>query len=403
MASFTLPLNWQEDYFTSIDFTDVEEVYGKLREDFLGGGKSSMAQAEPSRRDVARAVREAHSRGVKFNYLLNTTCIGNREFTRSGYRKIRAMLDWLSEIGVDSVTLGLPFLVQVVKCHYPQLKVNISTQADIDSLEKARYWEDLGADLLTLSHVGANRNFEQIERITSHCSCRTQLIANMLCKRGCPFVTLHGNFNAHASQTWAKTNRYNLDYYFVSCLAESFCDPVQVIKSNWIRPEDLPFYEALGIDRFKIAERGMKTSALAFIISAYQQGRYEGNLMDLIPSTSKYVFAEPQNIAHTMKELLRVSFVDVFKMRQTIQKALELRNSPHYFKSSGMYIDNRKLDGAMEVFRQKNCSQTVCEDCGYCQQLADQAVTLLGEPGQLQKDTAVFHELVDGLVKGTYF
>lgn len=403
MARFTLPLNWQKDYFEAIDFTGVEEVYGKLREDFLGGGKSSMAQAEPSRRQVAQTVLEAHRRGLRFNYLLNTTCIGNLEFTRGGYRKIRKMLDWLSEIQVDAVTLSLPFLVQVVKRHYPHFQVNISTQADIDSLEKARYWEALGADLLTLSHVNANRNFEAIAQITSHCGCRTQLIANMLCKRSCPFVTLHGNFNAHASQSWAKTNRYNLDYYFISCLAESFCDPVQVIKANWIRPEDVPAYEALGIDRIKLAERGLKTSALSAILSAYQKGSYDGNLMDLIPSAGKYVFMEKQNLGHTMKELMRVSFVNLFKMRNTIQKAGKLRDSEPYLKSSGMYIDNRKLDGALEVFQQKQCARRLCEECGYCRQLADRAITLLGKPGQLERDTAVFREVVENLVEGTYF
>ena len=143
MAKFTLPVNWQDDYFEKIDFTGVSELYGKLREDFTGGGKSSMAQAEPSKRMVVEYIKRAHIMGIKFNYLLNTTCIGNLEFTRKGYHRIRKLLDWLAEIGVDTVTLSMPFLVEVLKKHYPKMKVKISTQAGVNSLEKVRFWEEI--------------------------------------------------------------------------------------------------------------------------------------------------------------------------------------------------------------------------------------------------------------------
>ena len=73
MANFTLPLNWQDDFFEKINFDNVVELYGKLREDFMGGGKSSMAQAEPSKKLVRDTVQRAHKMGIEVNYLLNTT------------------------------------------------------------------------------------------------------------------------------------------------------------------------------------------------------------------------------------------------------------------------------------------------------------------------------------------
>ncbi|MDR1961878.1 MAG: hypothetical protein LBQ16_06305 [Gracilibacteraceae bacterium] len=113
MSEFTLPLNWQDDYWEKIDFTDVVEVYGKLREDFLGGGKSSMQLPEPSKAMVAQTIKEAHDRSIEVNYLLNTTCISNLEFTKKGYRQVRKMFDWLSVIGVDAVTVAMPFIAEV--------------------------------------------------------------------------------------------------------------------------------------------------------------------------------------------------------------------------------------------------------------------------------------------------
>jgi collagenase-like PrtC family protease len=403
VAEFTLPLNWQDDYFTRLDFTGVAEVYGKLREDFAGGGKSSMAQPEPTRAEVARTVREAHRRGLEFNYLLNTTCIANLELTRAGYGRIRSLLDWLDDIGVDTVTVALPFLAEVLRMHYPRLRISVSTQAGVDSLEKVRAWTDLGAESITLSHVAMNRNFRELARITRHGGCAVQLIVNMMCRRACPFVTLHGNFNAHASQGWSRTNRFNIDYYFVACLARAFSDPVAVIKGNWIRPEDLPRFEALGVRRFKIVERGLTTDALVVIKDAYARGRHEGNFIDLIPTMSKYVFMERANFARTVRELLRLDLVNVLRMRTAIATWKRLRDSPAYFRNLDLHVDNRALDGAMERFEAIDCASTRCEDCGHCERLARDAVRVVASAEEYAQHRQELATLLERLVSGHYF
>jgi collagenase-like PrtC family protease len=58
-------------------------------------------------------------------------------------------------------------------------------------------------------------------------------------------------------------------------------DPVELLKSPWIRPEDIPHYEAIGYDRFKITERFKRTPLLLENVRAYENRRYDGNLLDL--------------------------------------------------------------------------------------------------------------------------
>ncbi|MBI5207741.1 MAG: U32 family peptidase [Candidatus Firestonebacteria bacterium] len=403
MAKFAMPLNWQRDYFDKINFNQVYEVYGKLREDFPGGGKSSMAQAEPSKRLVKETVENAHRRNLQFNYLINSTCISNLELTRKGYKNIRILLDWLSEIGVDKVTLGIPFLVEMVKKHYPDFKVGISTQAGVNTLEKVQYWENIGADSITLSHVEVNRDFKEIKRITENSICDFQLIVNMICKRRCPFVTLHGNFNAHSSQTFTKMNRYNMDYYFLSCLARNFSDPLSIIKANWIRPEDLHIYESLGIKKFKIAERGLTTDALALIIDAYTNKSYDGNMMDLVPTMSKYIFMEKQHFSKSVKELFRLSFVNIFKLKDILKRWGELKKSDNYSQFLGIYIDNKKLDGVINTFKEKDCLNISCRDCNYCEKLAKENVKILGSERQYNLDMDNLNCMLNKLVAGEYF
>ena len=403
MAKFTLPVNWQDDYFEKIDFTGVSELYGKLREDFTGGGKSSMAQAEPSKRMVAEYIKRAHVMGIKFNYLLNTTCIGNLEFTRKGYHRIRKLLDWLGEIGVYTVTLSMPFLVEVLKKHYPSIKVKISTQAGVNSLEKVRIWEEIGADAFTLSHVEMNRDFKEIKRITSNSKSEMQLIANMICKRGCPYITLHGNFNAHASHSWAKTNRYNLDYYFMACLARNFSNPIHVIKASWIRPEDIKLYEELGIHTFKLAERGLRSDALAAILKSYVAGKHTGNFIDLLPTMSKYVFMEKKVFIKTVKELFRLDYVNLFKMFGAVKTMKELQRSETYNEALDLYIENSALDGAINVFMEKDCVNRSCDGCGYCETLVNNSARITATPAQYEKDMKNLSSLVQDIVSGEFF
>ncbi|MDR1961877.1 MAG: hypothetical protein LBQ16_06300 [Gracilibacteraceae bacterium] len=266
----------------------------------------------------------------------------------------------------------------------------------MDSLEKAKYWEDLGVDLVTLSHTGLNRNFHEIKRITDNCKFDSQLIANTFCKRGCPSLTLHGNFSAHASHSWEKTNRYNMDYYFTSCVGKEFCNPLRLIKSNWIRPEDLEIYEQIGIKRFKITERGIKSEYVAKIIDAYRSGVYEGNLLDIVPTLAKFVFTEKRNFKKTMKELMRMPFVNIMKVKQIVGRFEELIEEEKRLASKKFYIDNKKLDGAVQFFMDRGCMQVTCDGCDFCEKLAEKAVKQEGVDEYTQFYSGIASDLVDG-------
>ena len=93
----------------------MDELFGKLSADATGGGRASYQIVNIGRRRVAEHVRAARAAGIRFNYLLNGACLDNREFTRQGQKEIRSLLDWLSEIGVEAVTLSSPFLLRIVK------------------------------------------------------------------------------------------------------------------------------------------------------------------------------------------------------------------------------------------------------------------------------------------------
>ncbi|NLD45648.1 MAG: hypothetical protein GX660_00420, partial [Clostridiaceae bacterium] len=111
---------------------------------------------------------------------------------------------------------------------------------------------------------------------------------------------------------------------------------------------------------------------------------------------------ENKNYIKSVKELFRISFINIFKLWKVIKKVEEVKNSSSYYASSGLFIDNKKLDGAIEFFIKKDCRNNTCSGCGFCEKLADEAVRIIDAP-QLEKDTGVFKEVVDMFVEGYYF
>ena len=62
----------------------VTELFGKLRTDAVGGGRAPYQLAKVSRRQLEDHVRHLQKSGIAFNYLLNSSCMGNREITSRG-------------------------------------------------------------------------------------------------------------------------------------------------------------------------------------------------------------------------------------------------------------------------------------------------------------------------------
>jgi len=239
----------------------VYELFGKLPVDFLGGGRASYMLCPLPKRALAAHVRDAHRHGIRFNYLLNAACFDNREWTRKGQREIRCLLDWLAEMEVDGVTVSLPYLLDLIKRRYPQFRVTVGVFAGVDHVQKAKMWEELGADCVTLESLSVNRRFSLLASLRKSVTCDLMLLVNTNCLQSCPFSQAHMVALSHASQAGHRSRGFLLDYCFFRCSQMKLADPVNYIRSDWIRPEDLRYYETLGYDRFKLAERDLPTRA----------------------------------------------------------------------------------------------------------------------------------------------
>lgn len=388
---FSVPHNWQHDLVDGIDLSCVDEFYGKLDVDILGGGRSSNICPPVSKKIAQKEVLKIHNRGIKFNYLLNSTCLDNQELSHSMHRRLIRFLDWLGDLSVDSVTVSMPYVLGFVKKNYPNFKICVSTMAQVDSPDKAKFWEDFGADKITLYEVNVNRNFDLIRKIRKAVNCQLQLIANNGCLYNCPFTVYHGLLCSHASQDGHILKGFIIDFYRIMCSYVRIKEPVNFIRADWIRPEDLFYYEDLGVNCIKIVNRGMSTDTIKNIVKAYTQRKYEGNLLDLLPSPSKNINFKKHNLRYLFKFFFHPRLVNIFKLIR-IKKI---------FRENGVYIDNKRLDGFLASLQDKDCDSRLCSDCGWCEKISDEVVKINAQ--EINQAITENERLLDEFISGRLF
>jgi len=382
---FSVATNFDDNLILKMNKKEVSEVYGKLTADFIGGCIGSYVLPSVNQNKLRRHVNLAHANGLKFNYILNSICLGNREWSISGQRKLRRLLDWITSIGVDSVTVSIPYLLRLIKKQYPQLKICVSISTQLNSISKIRHWEDLGVDLINLD-VSIYRNFDLLAKIRQYIKCQLQILANNACLYNCPFKSYHYAMNAHASHN-GKYAGSVIDYCILNCKYLRLADTTNFIRARFIRPEDLHYYEQIGIDLVKLEDRAALTEDICRVVEAYTNRHYDGNLMDLILMLSKRNYLSgPEKFLRGLKYFFRPFRYNLF----IIYKLSKL------LPNLEVYIDNWALDGFLDHFVKGNCKDGMCQDCGYCQKIAEKVVKI--DKDYRDKTLLKYKDMIDSLL-----
>lgn len=359
---------WNDDILLHLEEQGIHkkifELFGSLSTSIIGSGRPSYGLPKISVVEARDHIEKVHSMGIKFNYLLNAPCLGNREFTNEGRKKILSLLNWLDDCNVNMVTVSSPYLVEIIKRQHPQLAIDISAIAHVDSLQKAKFWETIGADRITIDFM-MNRNFQFLENISHEVKCDLEVIVNDLCLYKCPIRYYHYNITAHASQEGNEENalEHKLAYSYptLKCNLIRLTDVSEIIKSPWIRPEDIKFYRDLGINFFKVTGRTKPVDILMSYAKAYSERVYRGNLLDIVPIPTA-----------------------------------GMKDARIFLKNSGIYVNNKKLEGFINYFQAGKC-QTNCSGCNYCYGVAKEVIEIRDER-QLDKLIDLLNKRLDSAV-----
>ena len=371
-AKFSLAANYDPELVPALAPYPVDEVYGKFPTDGVSGGRPRYLATPLSEADLRGYIGLLDRHGIAFNYLLNGSCFGNHEWTRSWQKKVTVLLTKVGAMGVRRVTVSTPFLLELVKRRFPQFQVRVGIYAQVDTPRRARFWEELGADAITLESFSINRDFRRLAAIRRAVRCDLQLIANHVCLVNCPLQSYHQDGFAHASDD---SSTLFIDYCLLRCSRLRLTDPAQFVKAAWIRPEDIAAYVAMGYTTFKLLERGIPSAELLRRVQAYSAGKFDGNLAELLLS---YGFKEPVRkealwgLRHFWKPL------QVHPRRlKPLRDLARLQGWLAPLPDCPIQIDTRKIpENFLDGFRDRDCASTDCRACGYCERIAAQAVSI---------------------------
>ncbi|MEI8011773.1 MAG: hypothetical protein WCI27_04740 [Candidatus Omnitrophota bacterium] len=340
----TVTINWALDFIDRISaFDEVEWVRGRLYRDEVGGQLlPSNFHQFPNRKTIEKSIRNIHAVGKKFTYALNGHCLGNKEYTNAGQKRILELIKWIDGSGADAVVVNIPHLVQVIKGQFPRLKVEFGTSRVIGELQRIKYYDHLGVDSIAF-RPDANRDFALLALSRKVVQCGLKLTVNSLCLHCCNFASDHENLLSHLTNFTAQGAASR--YYHYLCNYERLKSLDEVIKAPFIRPEDIAIYESRGYNDFIIEPNSSATDDVVKIIKAYLSRSYDGNLLELMAVMGERPFQD--------------------------DKGGGSEGSP--------YVDNKKLNGFLKYHVQgqgDHCSSRILceEECGQCKVWMDKAL-----------------------------
>ena len=257
----------------------VAETYGQMTiAEITASGRYNNVLPDIDLKKLADYVIFSKKHGIGFNYTLNMACLSDYEITNEGRAAIQKIVMELNDIGINTFTVALPVMIEIIQSLDKNAHIVASTICGIDSPQTAMYYEKMGVSRMILD-IDITRDFKTIKEIAAVFTGDLELITNLSCLKGCPFKIFHYNSIAHSgSRTSNETS-----YYRKHCARIKENDKLHLLKMNWIRPEDIHFYTKAGVSYFKFAGRELISRKNPVKAAEYYlRGEYEGDLQQLL-------------------------------------------------------------------------------------------------------------------------
>jgi collagenase-like PrtC family protease len=345
MRQFTIPTTFSPDFIDQLHALNQEfsasggriaEIYGSFQEGAFNSARPSKYLPAVNREQFQRHVASAKDKGITFNYLFNAPSYANLEYTHEGRTELAELLGFLVDAGVASVTVAIPYMVEIIRSTFPQLEVVTSTIGYVGAVAGINQYQEAGAARIVLD-VEVNRDFQFLRTASAESPVPLEIIVNPVCISQCHFKYNHYCVASMGSQSFLRGGAgipYN-QYYLNWCFLQKLQKEGEFVKSPWVRPEDLHLWEEAGISYFKIAGRGLPGSEILRLCRSYLAQDFSGNLLDLLGWPHWLAFRD--NCDGT-----KLPALDVI-------------------------LDNKSLDGFLEFFARKTPQCRLgCRQCGHC-------------------------------------
>lgn len=309
----------------------VDETYGCIPISVIGNARPANELPDVSMDYLRKYIEEGKQYGIELDYTMNSVWSEGIEFSSNGRKKVIEEVDNLINLGVSRVSVSSPGILKILRNNFSNLRITVSINNCVESVHALKRWEAEGVSKIVLNrHI--NREFDLLKALRMQSQVELELLLNSMCNLHCSLHQYHNLINSCSSNK--NGDKIGSRYPQNQCVYNMLSNPVEMICSAWIRPEDVCFYEDMGFRNFKLDGRCLKAEDILYTAEAYLSRYYEGNFFNLF---------------------------DFFNDRQ--EQPFQLT------------LDNRVLDGFLEEMIKRNGN---CRLCGginaKCREIADSIV-----------------------------
>ena len=283
---FEVPFNGDDKLIHAYgDYKDrIAMVYGRAEDGYPQGRKTNKV-LPITLEDIFRQVKILKGWGIKFNYLLNGMSHGNREFNKRYRRDFVSHVRNLVANGIEVVTIGNPFLLEVIANEVPEIELFASVLMEIDCLTRLKEISKLGLRYVCLLKT-LLKNFRALENISIHgnASVEPVLLANDPCLHHCALTAYHNDTLSHLTGSGISCD----SYCRLHCTRSFISDKRQIVSASFIRPEDLRLYSSFGYSIFKLCDRKQTTPWILRTLQSYVREYHEGNLAEIMAPWNRH-------------------------------------------------------------------------------------------------------------------
>lgn len=307
----------------------LKETYGQMTTgEITTSGRPIQLLPAVSNRVLEEYVGYSKEKGIDFNYTFNSACMGNEEYLMEGKIKIVRFIKSLIEIGINTFTVASPAVIDIIREIDSEAKIVVSTISEVNNISKLKFYKKLMVNRIVVD-ADINRKMHLLREMSSEFGEGIEVIVNNVCFHDCPLKKFHYNHDAHTLFDSIEDN-----YFTKKCFEQKYEEPENLLKTNFVRPEDIKLYNNLGIHYFKIQGRtNILRGNPVKTLEAYMRNYYKGNLLDLLM-------------------LFMPRFNDIV-------------------------VNNELLEGFIDFFgKNKVACEGNCSRCGHCKAFANKAINV---------------------------
>ena len=336
---------------------EIKEWFGSDLQNHMVTARPQWRLPNIQQKDFEKFIRDSRDHGIVFNYTMNSIQpYGSKVEMLKHKKEIQDFAKYLEDIGVYRITFANPMMGMFIR-EVSNIELEVSCIAHIDTVTQFKYYhEHLGVNKFCNSLL-KNRDRDFLANAAKYCNENgiiLELLANEFCGVAGKGYATHCVYRdscylCHATNVTKEDSMSYDNYPMHFCMtARDDHSDESWLRMRWIRPEDLHYYNEIGINYFKISGRTASTDYLVRLMEAYMSQSFNGNILNL------------------------------WKPLQTIYSGKN-----EFDEELPINIPNKALDGFLDHWFDQNfeCANELCgTTCNYCERFLDKIKDQVTKP-----------------------